>query len=278
MKTKTVEVKNYNIKLSNDSKIVLIAGPCVIANEKETLQAASTLKKIASKHGIPLIFKASYDKANRSSINSYRGPGIDRGLEILLKVKSKYKLPIITDVHCKEEVKKASKVADILQIPAFLCRQTDLLVECAKTRLPVNVKKGQFLAPEDTLNIINKFSKYKNSKVTLTERGTSFGYRNLIVDMKGIEIMRGYGQPIIFDATHSVQQPGGLGKTTGGNREFVEPLSKAAISLGIAGIFFEVHKNPAKALSDGPNSLTFVQLDKILSKLTAIDNLVKKRW
>lgn len=264
--------------MSNSSTLTLIAGPCVIEDERSTIRIAGDLKKIADDCGISLVFKASYDKANRSSIGSYRGPGITKGLKILSAVKDKYKLPVITDVHCCGEVAHAAKVADILQIPAFLCRQTDLIIECAITGLPVNVKKGQFLAPEDVFLIVNKIESSGNSKILLTERGTSFGYHNLVVDMRSIEIMKKTLYPVIFDATHSVQLPSGLGGKSGGQSHFIEPLATAAVSLGIAAIFVEVHPNPDKALSDGPNSLSLSELPRFLNKILEIDRIVKKQF
>lgn len=273
MKNKIISFNGINI--SNTNPLVLIAGPCVIENENATLEIAEILKKISQELNISLIFKASYDKANRSSISSFRGPGLKNGLLILSKVKEKYGLPIITDVHCPHEVMETAKVADVLQIPAFLCRQTDLLAESAKTGLPVNVKKGQFLAPEDTSNIINKIEQVGNKNIILTERGTSFGYHNLVVDMRSLSIMKQTGYPVVFDATHSVQLPGGNGLSTGGQREFIMPLSRAAVSIGIAGVFLEVHPDPKKALSDGPNSLSLDDLPHFLEIIFNIDKFIK---
>ncbi|MCX5782486.1 MAG: 3-deoxy-8-phosphooctulonate synthase [Elusimicrobia bacterium] len=275
MKEKTVSLKSFDINLANNLPLILVAGPCVIENEKSILKTAKELKRISQDFDIPLIFKASYDKANRTSLKSFRGPGLKKGLEILSRVKKEYLLPILTDVHCENEVKYASKVADILQIPAFLCRQTDLILECAKTKLPVNVKKGQFLAPEDIFHVVEKIESQKNHNIILTERGTSFGYHNLVVDMRSIAIMKKTLYPVIFDATHSVQLPGGLKKSSGGQKEFVETLSRSAVSLGISGIFVEVHENPSKALSDASNSLSFEELKKLIPVLKGIDGLVK---
>ncbi len=273
MNHKIVSVRG--IKLSNSLPLSLIAGPCVIETERDTLALAEELKRISSEFDVPLIFKASYDKANRSSIKSFRGPGLKKGLAILAKIKKEFGFPVLTDVHRDADVKTVSRVADILQIPAFLSRQTDLILECARTKLPVNIKKGQFLAPDDMINIVHKIESTGNSGIILTERGTSFGYHNLVVDMRSIETMRQTGNPVVFDATHSIQIPGGRGNSSGGQKEFVEALSKAAVSLGIAAIFVEVHKNPKLALSDGPNSLSPGELRKLLSKVVKIDELVK---
>ena len=272
---KTIVINN-KVKISNSLPLVLIAGPCVIESEKLTLEIASQLKKIASKLKIPLIFKASYDKANRSSIKSYRGPGLEEGLWILSLIKKKFNLPILTDVHCHRDIDEIAKVVDIIQIPAFLCRQTDLVVESARTGLAVNIKKGQFLSPYDMKNIVEKVEHEKNTKIILTERGTSFGYNNLITDIRSLEIMKRTGYPVVFDATHSVQLPGGLGGSTGGERQFIKPLMQAAVSVGIAGVFVEVHPNPDKALSDGKNSLSLAELPKVLDMVLKIDKLIKK--
>lgn len=262
------------ISLANDLPLSVIAGPCVIESRKQAFDLAEKLKEICSKEKINFIFKASYDKANRSSLNSFRGPGIDDGLKILSEIKKEFNIPVLTDVHCTHDVEKVAKVVDIIQIPAFLCRQTDLVVECAKTGLPVNVKKGQFLAPEDMVQVINKISKF-NNKISLTERGASFGYRNLVVDYRAIEIMKQFGYPVIFDATHSVQKPGGLGTSSGGDRQFVFPLAKAACAVGVSALFMEVHQNPNKALSDGANSVDLKTFKSILNHTKKIDCLVK---
>ncbi|MDD5688071.1 MAG: 3-deoxy-8-phosphooctulonate synthase [Elusimicrobia bacterium] len=261
------EIKVGNILIGKDNPVVLIAGPCVIEAEKIVFQIAGELQKLTQQLKIPFIFKASYDKANRSSIKSFRGTGIKKGLEILAKVKSKYNIPILVDVHCTKDVLNVSKIADIIQIPAFLCRQTDLLLAVAKTKKPVNVKKGQFLSPHDMKNVIEKIESAGNKKILLTERGTSFGYNNLVVDFRSLVIMKNSGYPVIFDATHSVQLPGGLGDKSGGQREFVLPLSKAAIAVGINGLFLEVHPNPQKALSDGANSLKLSEMEKFLKEV-----------
>lgn len=272
---KFIKIKIANkIVLANDLPLSVIAGPCVIENKKETFDLAKKLKEICLKEKINFVFKASYDKANRSSINSYRGPGLEKGLEILAEIKEKLNVPVLTDVHCACDVEKVAKVVDIIQIPAFLCRQTDLVVECAKTKLPVNVKKGQFMAPEDISQVINKIKGFNNN-ISLTERGASFGYRNLVVDYRSIEIMKQFGYPVIFDATHSVQRPGGLGTASGGDRQYVLPLAKAASAIGVAALFVEVHKNPDKALSDGANSIDIKMFKAMLNQTIKIDKLVK---
>ena len=274
MSAKKIKI-GKNITLSNDMPFVLIAGPCVIESEKHTLAIAAKLKKIASELKIPFIFKASYDKANRTSVSSYRGPGIENGLKILQKVKQQLVLPVITDIHTEEQARKAAEVVDMIQIPAFLSRQTDLIKACALTGKPVNIKKGQFLAPEDMLNVVKKAETFGNTKLSLTERGASFGYHNLVVDFRGLEIMKQTGYPVIFDATHSVQLPGATGTKSGGNREFVLPLVKAACAVGVAAIFLETHEHPERALSDGANSVNLKYLKDILKQATAIDKAVK---
>jgi len=272
---KILKIKD-NIKIANNLPLSVIAGPCVIESKKQAFETALKLKQICNKLKINFIFKASYDKANRSSINSYRGPGLETGLEILKEIKETLKVPVLTDVHCCQDVNKVAEVVDIIQIPAFLCRQTDLITACAKTQIPVNIKKGQFLAPDDCQQIINKIKAFKNNKISLTERGSSFGYRNLVVDFRSIEIMKQTGYPVIFDATHSVQKPGGLGSASGGDRQFVLPLAKAAVAVGVAALFLEVHKNPDKALSDGANSVDLKMFKNILKEVIKIDKIVKK--
>ena len=264
-----------NITLSNNLPAVLIAGPCVIESEKHALGLAAKLKKICAEMKVPFIFKASYDKANRSSISSYRGPGIEEGLKILAKIKKQLNLPVVTDVHTEEQAKIVAETVDMIQIPAFLSRQTDLIKACALTGKPVNIKKGQFLAPEDMINAVKKAESFGNDKISLTERGVSFGYHNLVVDFRGIEIMKNTGYPVIFDATHSVQLPGGQGTKSGGNREFVMPLTKAACAVGVSAVFLETHEYPDKALSDGANSVDLKYLKNILKQATAIDKAVK---
>ncbi|MCA6071955.1 MAG: 3-deoxy-8-phosphooctulonate synthase [Endomicrobium sp.] len=274
MQNKRIEI-GRNVVLANDRPFVVIAGPCVIESEKHAFTLAASLKKITSKLKIPFIFKASYDKANRSSGCSYRGPGIDEGLRILARIKKELKLPITTDVHAEYQVSKAAKIVDFLQVPAFLSRQTDLIKACALTGKPINIKKGQFLAPEDMFNVIKKAETFGNKNLSLTERGASFGYHNLVVDFRGLEIMKQSGYPVIFDATHSVQLPGGHGAYSGGNREFIAPLSKAATAVGVAALFLEVHENPEKALSDGANSLDLISFKRMLKNIKAIDEVIK---
>jgi len=253
----------------------LIAGPCVVETEDITMTVADFLMETEQRLGIPVIFKASYDKANRTSVDSFRGPGIDRGLEILHKVKEKVGLPLLSDVHSVEEIEKASSVLDMIQIPAFLCRQTDLLLAAGRTGLAVNIKKGQFLAPWDIKGAAAKVLSTGNPRILLTERGTSFGYNNLIVDIRSIAVMKTFGFPVVFDATHSVQLPGGLGSSSGGQREFVEHLSRAAVAAGADGLFLEVHPEPDSALCDGPNSLPLDQVRPLLTLLKEIHRLVQ---
>ena len=271
--TKTVRIGE--ITVGGDALLVLIAGPCVIEEETFTLSLATGLQGISRDLGIPFIFKASYDKANRTSISSARGPGLEKGLRILQRVKEETDLPILSDVHQISEVPQAAEVLDVIQIPAFLCRQTDLVVEAARTGRPINVKKGQFLAPWDMAHVVEKIRSTGNEQILLTERGTSFGYNNLVSDMKSLPIMRELGYPVIYDATHSVQLPGGAGRTSGGNREFVPALARAAVGAGVDGVFLEVHPNPDKALSDGANSLELDVLSPLLQQLKAIDQIVK---
>ncbi len=272
----TREIKIGNVLIGSKNPLVIIAGPCVIETEKSTIDAAKRLKKISEKFKIPLIFKSSYDKANRTSISSPRGPGIEKGLKILEKVKKETGMPVLSDIHSPEEVAYAAEVLDVFQIPAFLCRQTDLIVAASKTGKPVNIKKGQFLAPWEVKNIIEKFTSTGNHNLLITERGTSFGYNNLVVDMRSILIMQEFGYPVIFDATHSVQLPGGLGSASGGQREFVAPLSKAAVAVGCNGLFLEVHPDPDKALCDGPNMLRLDDLEKLLTTIKSIDELLNQ--
>ena len=273
-KVKKVKITD-DITIGND-KIFLIAGPCVIESEDLVMEVAGKMKEITDKLGIQYVFKASFDKANRSSISSFRGPGLEKGLEILSRVKSKYGVALATDIHEPYQYKEAAKVIDLLQIPAFLSRQTDLLVAAAKTGKAVNIKKGQFLAPWDMKNVVKKFQEVGNENIMLCERGASFGYNNLVVDMRGLLEMRKFGYPVIFDATHSVQIPGGRGETSGGNRDYVYPLARAAVSVGVDGIFAEVHPDPDKGLSDGPNMLKLDDVEKILTKLLQYDKLTKE--
>ncbi|WP_461206116.1 3-deoxy-8-phosphooctulonate synthase [Clostridium sp. DL1XJH146] len=253
----------------------LIAGPCVIENEELVMQVAKEIKNITDELGIEYYFKASFDKANRTSIHSYRGPGLEEGLRILKKVKDTYGLKIVTDIHEPYQADPVSKVADIIQIPAFLCRQTDLLVAAAKTGKLINVKKAQFLAPWDMKNVVNKLEESGNKNIMLCERGTTFGYNTLVVDMTALIEMKKFGYPVIFDATHSVQKPGGKGNTTGGNREYVEYLAKAALAVGADGLFMEVHPDPDNAKSDGPNMVPLSELKNILEKLIKVYNAVQ---
>ncbi len=248
----------------------LIAGPCVIESEQMVLDTASQLADIALAMGFPCIFKSSYDKANRSSIHAYRGPGIQEGLRILEKVKERVRLPILTDVHSVEEVRQAGQVVDIVQIPAFLCRQTDLLVAAAQTGKTVNVKKGQFLAPWDMHNVVRKLEESGTHRILLTERGFSFGYNNLAVDMRALPVLRGLGYPVVFDVTHSVQLPGGGGTHSSGQREFIAPLARAAAAAGCDGFFMEVHPNPDHALSDGPTMIPLDKLQALLQELKRV--------
>lgn len=256
--------------------MVLIAGPCVIESEKQILDSAAYLEKLSISLDLPFIFKSSYDKANRTSLQAYRGPGFKKGLAIMKKVKDKFNIPILVDVHQVAEVKDAAAVADVLQIPAFLCRQTDLVLAAARTGRVINIKKGQFLAPWDVENIIRKVASTGNRKIVLTERGTSFGYNNLVTDMRSLVIMRKTGYPVIFDATHSVQLPGGKGDRSSGQSEYIPALARAAAAIGIDGLFLEVHRQPSKALSDGANMLPLQSLKKLLQDVIAIDALVKK--
>ncbi|MDR2772308.1 MAG: 3-deoxy-8-phosphooctulonate synthase [Elusimicrobiota bacterium] len=274
MASKTIKVSD-KVVIGNDLPIAVIAGPCVIESQDHAIFMAAQIKKIASSLKIPFIFKASFDKANRSSIDSYRGPGIKDGLEILAKVKKSVGVPIITDIHIPQQADEAAKIADIIQIPAFLSRQTDLIKAAAQTGKPVNIKKGQFLAPEDMAHVVKKAQHYGCKDISLTERGASFGYHNLVVDFRGIEIMKKLGCPVIFDATHSVQLPGGLGNKSGGDKEFILPLSKAAVAVGVAAVFMETHDNPQKALSDGANSIDLKNLKATLSEIKKIDKAVK---
>jgi len=265
-----------DIRVANDLPLVLFAGPCVIEGESFTLKTAEAIAAIADDAGVPLVFKSSFDKANRTSVDGFRGPGLDEGLRILQRVKDDLGLPVITDVHTPEQAKAVAEVADILQTPAFLCRQTDFIQAVAATGKPVNIKKGQFLAPWDMKHVLDKALATGNEQIMLCERGASFGYNNLVSDMRSLLVMKEFGAPIVFDATHSVQQPGGLGGATGGNREFVPGLSQAAVATGIAALFMEVHPDPDSALSDGPNSLALADLPKLLSRLKRLDEIAKE--
>lgn len=263
-------------KNESTNNFLLLAGPCVIENEELVMQVAKEVKEITDELGIDYYFKASFDKANRTSIHSFRGPGLEEGLRILKKVKDTYGLKIVTDIHEPYQAEIVAEVVDIIQIPAFLCRQTDLLVAAAKTGKLINVKKAQFLAPWDMKNVANKLEEAGNSNIMLCERGTSFGYNNLVVDMTAIIEMKKFGYPVIFDATHSVQKPGGKGNATGGNREYVEYLAKAAAAIGIDGLFMEVHPDPDSALSDGPNMIKLSELKSILERILEVHKVVNR--
>jgi len=265
------EVIVGDVRIGGANPITLIAGPCVIESEASAMRHAKALKTIADRLSIPFIFKASYDKANRTSINSYRGPGLKNGLKILKKIKDSLGVPVLSDIHCTEEVKPAAKVLDIIQIPAFLSRQTDLIVASARTGKAVNIKKGQFLAPWDMANVIKKIESAGNRKIILTERGVSFGYNNLVSDFRSLLIMKELGYPVVYDATHSVQMPGGKGDKSGGERKFIPYLSMAAVTCGADAIFIEVHENPEKALSDGPNMVKLSELEKMLLGLRRVE-------
>ncbi|MCF2647700.1 3-deoxy-8-phosphooctulonate synthase [Niallia circulans] len=268
-------ILNDTIVFGGMEPFVLIAGPCVMEDEKLVMETAEHLKELTTKLNIPFIFKASYDKANRSSIHSFRGPGLEKGLEMLAKVKETFDVPVTSDIHERAQAIVAAEVLDVLQIPAFLCRQTDLLVAAAETGKIVNVKKGQFLAPWDMKNVVTKLRESGSEQILLTERGSTFGYNNLVVDMRSLITMQELGVPVVFDATHSVQIPGGNGTTTGGKREFVPYLSRAAAAVGISSIFMEVHPNPDEAMSDGPNMVKLAELEEVLKPIVEIDALVK---
>ncbi len=273
MKQQAVSVGD--IRIANDQPLVLLAGPCVIEGEEFTLKTAVAIADIADRVGVPLIFKSSFDKANRTSKDGFRGPGLDDGLRILQRVKDELGLPVVTDIHESHQVAAVAEVADLLQTPAFLCRQTDFIASVAAAGKPVNIKKGQFLAPWDMKHVLEKAQAAGNDQIMLCERGASFGYNNLVSDMRSLLVMREFGAPLVYDATHSVQQPGGLGGATGGNREFVPGLSRAAVATGVAALFMEVHPDPDHAKSDGPNSLALADLQILLSKLQRLDEIVK---
>ena len=271
------QVKIGDLTIGGNGPLFLISGPCVIENKKLTLKVARFLKELAQRVKIPVIFKSSYDKANRTSIDSFRGPGLNEGLEVLKEVKSTLGLPILSDIHQVSEIRKAAEILDIIQIPAFLSRQTDLILEAARTRLPINIKKGQFLSPWDIEQVVLKAASGGNNSILLTERGTSFGYNNLIVDMRSLSVMKDFGYPVVFDATHGVQLPGGRGKSSGGQRQFVAPLARAAVAAGADGVFLEIHPDPDSALSDGPNSLPFEQVELLINTLKEIHRLVREK-
>ncbi len=272
----TREIAVGTVRMGGRNPIALIAGPCVIESEASTLESAERLKRITGDLGIPFIFKSSYDKANRSSARSYRGPGLGEGLRVLARVKRELGLPVLSDVHRFEEMAPAAEVLDVIQIPAFLSRQTDLLVAAARTGRVVNVKKGQFLAPWDVKNAVEKVATAGNENILLTERGVSFGYNNLVVDMRSLPIMRSYGYPVVFDATHAVQMPGGAGTASSGDRQYVPHLTRAAVAVGVDGLFMEVHACPDKALCDGPNMLSLDSLPELLRQVQAIERAVKE--
>ncbi|MBL41605.1 MAG: 3-deoxy-8-phosphooctulonate synthase [Rhodospirillaceae bacterium] len=275
IQNKTITL-NETISISNDLPLTLIAGPCALESEEHAIKIATKLKNITTKLKINFIFKTSFDKANRTSITKARGIGIDAAIETFKEIKIKLQCPIITDVHLPEQCNRISEVVDIIQIPAFLCRQTDLLIAAARTNKIVNVKKGQFLAPWDMKNVIEKISDTGNKNILVTERGTSFGYNNLISDFKSLPILKSFGFPVVFDATHSVQQPGGKGDSSGGQREFISTLSKAAVSIGIAALFIETHDDPDNAPSDGPNMVPLDEMYNLIENLIEFDILAKK--
>lgn len=270
----TVQVGNFSI--GNGQPLALLAGPCVLEGLDRCLLIGRTIKEITERLGMPYVFKASFDKANRSSFNGFRGPGLKKGLEMLQTIKDELQVPIVTDIHTEEQIKPAAKVADILQIPAFLCRQTDLLYAAAQSGCVVNVKKGQFMAPGDMRNVVDKLHEGGCGQILLTERGATFGYNNLVVDMRSFPIMRSFGYPVIFDGTHSVQLPGGGGTCSAGNREFVPNLVRAAVGAGVDGLFMEVHDNPEEALCDGPNMVYLDKLEDLLKDALAIHEVVRK--
>ena len=274
--TATRAVRIGSVTIGGGAPLALIGGPCAIENEKHALLVAERLQRITADAGVPFVYKSSYDKANRSSIHSYRGPGLAEGLRILKKVKEDTGLSVLSDVHAVSEVEPAAQVLDVLQVPAFLCRQTDLVVACARSGRPVNVKKGQFVAPRDMINVVEKIRASGTEDLLLTERGTSFGYNNLIVDFRGLPIMRAFGYPVIFDATHSVQLPGGQGDRSGGERQYVQALARAAVAVGVDALFMEMHEDPdrtmadGRPLSDGPNMLKLDDLPRLLEEVRAI--------
>ena len=273
---KNIKIKCNNIEISNSNKIFIIAGPCQLESEQHAMDMAGKIKEITSKLNIGFVYKTSFDKANRTSLKGKRGAGLENSLPVFDKIKKELKIPILTDIHNAEQCSILSNHIDILQIPAFLCRQTDLLVAAAKTNKIINVKKGQFLAPWDMINVTKKIADTGNKNILVTERGASFGYNTLVSDMRSLPIMAKNGYPVIFDATHSVQQPGGLGETSGRQREFLEYLARAAVAVGVAGVFIETHQDPDNAPSDGPNMVALNKLENLLSQLIEIDNLIKR--
>ena len=275
MKARTVELGK--LKLGTGQKLFLIAGPCVIESERHAMKMAERIARVARDLKVPTIFKASYDKANRTSVESFRGPGLRQGLKVLARIKKEFRLPVLTDVHAVEEVSPAAEVCDILQIPAFLCRQTDLLVAAGRSGAVINIKKGQFLAPQAMQPTVEKVLSTGNRRVLVTERGTCFGYNNLVVDVRSLAMMKKMGFPVVLDVTHSLQLPSAAGHASGGQPEFIEPLARAGVAAGVDGLFMEVHDNPAKALSDGANSLPLKQLRGLLERLSELAQVVR-RW
>jgi 2-dehydro-3-deoxyphosphooctonate aldolase (KDO 8-P synthase) len=272
----TRSIKINGVSIGGGAPPLIIAGPCVIEDEETTFQTARRLKEICAGAGLSMVFKSSYDKANRTSVSTFRGPGMEQGLRTLADIKSKLGLPVLSDVHSVQEVGPASEVLDVLQIPAFLSRQTDLILEASRTGKPVNIKKGQFLAPWDVENIIEKARSTGNEDIIISERGTSFGYNNLVVDFRGIPIMRSFGCPVVFDVTHSLQLPGGKKSSSGGQREFAAPLMRAAAAVGVDGLFMEVHPEPERALCDGPNMIPLDQVEALLTTVRKIHELLKE--
>ncbi|MEW5807406.1 MAG: 3-deoxy-8-phosphooctulonate synthase [Acidobacteriota bacterium] len=274
MPTREIKITD-KVSIGGEAPLLIIAGPCVIESEAHTLRLAERIKRISEVVKLPFVFKASFDKANRTSIDSYRGPGLTAGLKILTKVKEKFSLPVLSDIHEKTHAFPAADVLDIIQIPAFLCRQTDLILAAARTGKVINIKKGQFLSPWEMKNIIGKVERAGNRNIIVTERGTTFGYNNLVVDMRSLPILRGLGYPVAFDATHSLQRPGGEGKMSGGDVEFVPAIARAAVAAGVDGVFFEVHDNPSKALSDPATIFNIKKIKDLLFVLKVIDSAVK---
>lgn len=276
MRGSIVSVDIGNIKISNDLPLLLIAGPCVIESKTLAEEVAGTLKEITDRLSVPFIYKSSFDKANRTSLKSYRGPGIDEGLKILDGVKQNIGIPILTDIHEDSPLEEVASIVDVLQTPAFLCRQTNFILNVVAQNKPVNIKKGQFLSPWEMKNVVDKAKSTGNENILVCERGFSFGYNNLVSDMRSLVVLRETGCPVIFDGTHSLQLPGGKGNSSGGQREFIPPLARAATAVGIGGIFIETHPEPEKALSDGPNSFPLKDIESLLTDLKSIDELVKK--
>jgi len=271
-----ITVNCNKIEISNNNKICLISGPCQLESEQHAMDMAGKLKEITNKYNIGFIYKTSFDKANRTSLQGKRGAGLEKSLPVFDKIKKELNIPVLTDIHNEEQCSVVSQHVDVLQIPAFLCRQTDLLIAAAKTKKIVNVKKGQFLAPWDMINVTKKISDSGNNNILVTERGASFGYNTLVSDMRSIPIMAKNGYPVVFDGSHSVQQPGGLGKKSGGQREFIEYLTRAAVAVGVAAVFLESHQDPDNAPSDGPNMVPLNKMDQLINQLVEIDNLIKK--